>query len=179
MKICDVRGWGYLTGGGALGLPHDQALAIQEANARLIAAAPDLYTACADWIEWLDADGRQSGGCRRRGRATDAGCNARRRLPRTRERSMNLMTNDPQTGSQERAAYPDASPWGEMGRHGSPDAYLIDPGAGSGSDRVIALLAAARVAGLHITLRRFNHPALSHPHALRRWDGGGSAGCCR
>lgn len=45
--ICDIRGWGHLTGKGhsALGLPHDQAAAIQDANARLIAAAPKLSAA--------------------------------------------------------------------------------------------------------------------------------------
>lgn len=43
-KVCDIRGWGYLTGNGegALGLPEAEAVAIQLANARLIAAAPDL-----------------------------------------------------------------------------------------------------------------------------------------
>ena len=42
--ICDVRGWGYLTGKGhgALGLPTDEAVSIQNANTHLIAAAPDL-----------------------------------------------------------------------------------------------------------------------------------------
>ncbi len=44
MKICDIRGWGYLTGLGALALPAEQATEIQYANARLIAAAPDLLT---------------------------------------------------------------------------------------------------------------------------------------
>lgn len=42
MTVCDLRGWGYLTGEGGLNLPEDHAIAIQEANARLIAAAPDL-----------------------------------------------------------------------------------------------------------------------------------------
>jgi hypothetical protein len=44
MRVADIRGWGHLTGGGhgALGLPDDQAIAIQEANGRLIAAAPEL-----------------------------------------------------------------------------------------------------------------------------------------
>lgn len=44
MRIADVRGWGYLTGKGhgALGLPHYQARAIQQANAALIASAPAL-----------------------------------------------------------------------------------------------------------------------------------------
>jgi hypothetical protein len=32
--------------------------------------------------------------------------------------------------------FPAASPFGDIGRAGSPDAYLIDPGAGSGSDHV-------------------------------------------
>lgn len=27
------------------------------ANARLIAASPELYSACAEWIAWLDGDG--------------------------------------------------------------------------------------------------------------------------
>jgi hypothetical protein len=46
-KVCDIRGWGYLTGKGhgALGLPEAEAIAIQEANARLIAAAPELFEA--------------------------------------------------------------------------------------------------------------------------------------
>jgi hypothetical protein len=41
------------------------------------------------------------------------------------------------TGAVEalQAPHPDKSPYGEVGRVGSPDAYLIDPGAGSGSDR--------------------------------------------
>lgn len=48
--VCDIRGWGYLTGNGhgALGLPADEAVAIQEANARLIAAAPELLEALKD-----------------------------------------------------------------------------------------------------------------------------------
>jgi hypothetical protein len=41
MNICDIRGWGYLTGKGGLGLPEEEAKKIQEANAALIAAAPD------------------------------------------------------------------------------------------------------------------------------------------
>lgn len=45
--VCEVRGWGYLTGKGhgALGLSSDEAAAIQDANARLIASAPDLLDA--------------------------------------------------------------------------------------------------------------------------------------
>lgn len=44
MHIADIRGWGYLTGRGhgALGLSHEIAAEIQDSNAALIAAAPDL-----------------------------------------------------------------------------------------------------------------------------------------
>jgi antitoxin component of MazEF toxin-antitoxin module len=45
MKVCDIRGWGYLTGKCALGLPDEQAIEIQKANECLIAAAPELYEA--------------------------------------------------------------------------------------------------------------------------------------
>lgn len=53
MRVCDVRGWGYLTGKGvgALGLPDDQAFGIQLANARLIAAAPDLLDALRNLLD--------------------------------------------------------------------------------------------------------------------------------
>lgn len=45
--ICDIRGWGYLTGNGhgALGLDPKEAAEIQDANARLIASAPELLKA--------------------------------------------------------------------------------------------------------------------------------------
>lgn len=41
MHVADVRGWGHLTGrgSGALGLPHDKAMAIQAAIGKHIAAA--------------------------------------------------------------------------------------------------------------------------------------------
>lgn len=42
MKICDIRGWGHLTGTGGLNLPPEKAKAIQVANANLISAAPEL-----------------------------------------------------------------------------------------------------------------------------------------
>lgn len=46
MLVCEIRGWGRLTGtGGGLGLPAHEAVAIQAANARLIAAAPKLLAA--------------------------------------------------------------------------------------------------------------------------------------
>ena len=35
-KVFDIRGWGHLTGGGAMNLPADQAEAIQRANAELV-----------------------------------------------------------------------------------------------------------------------------------------------
>lgn len=52
MKICDIRGWGHLTGQGhgALGLDQDEALKIQTANAHLIAAAPELLTALQEFV---------------------------------------------------------------------------------------------------------------------------------
>lgn len=45
MKIADIRGYGYLTGKGlgGIGLPDEEAKKIQDANARLIAAAPELF----------------------------------------------------------------------------------------------------------------------------------------
>lgn len=47
MHVADIRGWGYLTGKGhgALGLDVEEAKAIQDANARLIAAAPEMFEA--------------------------------------------------------------------------------------------------------------------------------------
>ena len=36
-KLADIRGWGHLTGQGALALPRDEAIAIQTANAEFIA----------------------------------------------------------------------------------------------------------------------------------------------
>jgi hypothetical protein len=51
MNIADVRGWGHLTGQGACALPEEVAAEIQHANARLIAAAPDLLAA----LKWAKA----------------------------------------------------------------------------------------------------------------------------
>ncbi len=55
MHIADVRGWGHLTGQGACRLEEKPAIAIQTANARLIAAAPELLTA----LRYLLADYEQ------------------------------------------------------------------------------------------------------------------------
>lgn len=56
--VCEIRGWGYLTGNGhgALGLPWDEAAAIQDANADLISASPDLYEAAKLTLENAVAD---------------------------------------------------------------------------------------------------------------------------
>lgn len=53
-KVCDIRGWGHLTGKGhgALGLPDDAAVAIQKANACLIAAAPEMLEALIELRRW-------------------------------------------------------------------------------------------------------------------------------
>ena len=40
MMICQMRGWAYLK---AQGLSDDEAIEVQKANARLIAAAPEMY----------------------------------------------------------------------------------------------------------------------------------------
>ena len=40
MMICQMRGWAYLKG---KGLSGEEAIEVQEANARLIAAAPEMY----------------------------------------------------------------------------------------------------------------------------------------
>lgn len=58
-KICDIRGWGFLTGKGcgALGLSHKEAEKIQIANARLIAAAPEMLEAlryCESLLNEMD-----------------------------------------------------------------------------------------------------------------------------
>lgn len=51
-KLFDVRGWGYLTGTGhgGLGLDNVTAYEIQKANARLVAAAPELLAALKDLV---------------------------------------------------------------------------------------------------------------------------------
>lgn len=51
MPVGQVRGWGHLTGAGAMNLPEAKAEAIQRANGRLLAAAPDLLAALKALIE--------------------------------------------------------------------------------------------------------------------------------
>lgn len=64
MKICDIRGWGHLTGGGALNLPPDEAEAIQTANANLICKAVNshdaLISALEDTVQALTSAGQSS-----------------------------------------------------------------------------------------------------------------------
>lgn len=52
--ICDMRQWDYLAGKkqGPIVLPPENEVAIQEANARLIAAAPDMLAAMKAVEEW-------------------------------------------------------------------------------------------------------------------------------
>ena len=48
MMICQMRGWAYLN---AQGLSDDEAIDVQKANARLIAAAPDMYELLKVWVQ--------------------------------------------------------------------------------------------------------------------------------
>lgn len=49
MMICQMRGWGYLHG--TLGLTPDNVIEVQKANARLIAAAPEMYELMKIWVQ--------------------------------------------------------------------------------------------------------------------------------
>lgn len=49
--LAQIRGWGHLQY-----LGEDKAIEIQEANARLIAAAPDLYDACKRMLGAMRCD---------------------------------------------------------------------------------------------------------------------------
>lgn len=44
-NICRLRGWGHLTGGGALNLSHEEAVALQDALGSLIAKLPQMVAA--------------------------------------------------------------------------------------------------------------------------------------
>ena len=50
MMICQMRGWAYLK---AQGLSDDEAIEVQKANARLIAAAPEMYEALTLAMDFL------------------------------------------------------------------------------------------------------------------------------
>ena len=50
MMICQMRGWAYLK---AQSLSDNQAIEVQKANARLIAAAPDMYKALTLAMDFL------------------------------------------------------------------------------------------------------------------------------
>ena len=50
MMICQMRGWAYLK---AQGLSDDEAIEVQKANARLIAAAPEMYKALTLAMDFL------------------------------------------------------------------------------------------------------------------------------
>ena len=52
MKICDIRGWGYLTG--RKNLSDEDAIAIQAANAKLIVDSVNNSTAQAERIKELE-----------------------------------------------------------------------------------------------------------------------------
>lgn len=58
MMVCQLRGWGHLTGTAALKLPERESAAIQDANGRLVSAAPELYEALLSIAESA-ADGRE------------------------------------------------------------------------------------------------------------------------
>lgn len=57
MKICDIRGWGYLTGTGGLNLPPEVAKKIQDGNAAHIAqCSPDfMIEVLESWGKMHDA----------------------------------------------------------------------------------------------------------------------------
>ena len=52
MMICQMRGWAYLK---AQGLSDNEAIEVQKANARLIAAAPEMYDELYDAFQFMKA----------------------------------------------------------------------------------------------------------------------------
>lgn len=48
MMICQIRGWAYLN---AQGLTPNEIIDVQIANARLIAAAPEMYELMKIWVQ--------------------------------------------------------------------------------------------------------------------------------
>ena len=55
IMVCQIRGWGHLTGTVGLKLSENEAAAIQDANGRLVSAAPELYEACKSLIATWDS----------------------------------------------------------------------------------------------------------------------------
>ena len=51
IPVAQMRSWGYLTGIGGAHLSSDEAIEIQKANARLIAAAPEMYRLLKVWTQ--------------------------------------------------------------------------------------------------------------------------------
>lgn len=56
MNICDIRGWGHLTGSGGLRLSDDEAIRVQVANATFIAQARQDIPALLDELNAKDAE---------------------------------------------------------------------------------------------------------------------------
>jgi hypothetical protein len=56
MHIADVRGWGHLTGRGSCAFSDANASKIMEANARLIAAAPELLAELERLVTYFGPD---------------------------------------------------------------------------------------------------------------------------
>ncbi len=59
MHVADIRGWGHLTGGGhgAHGMAREDAVKIQDANAKAITAVPDFMEAAAMMTAAEDSGG--------------------------------------------------------------------------------------------------------------------------
>ena len=55
-RLADIRGWGHLTGQGALALPKDEAIAIQTANAEFIAHSRQDVPALLAEVKRLNAE---------------------------------------------------------------------------------------------------------------------------
>lgn len=55
MKLCDIRGWGHLTGRNAMNLTDEEAIRIQRANGELIAAAPKMLEELKFVVQMLTA----------------------------------------------------------------------------------------------------------------------------
>ncbi len=61
MHVADARGWGHLTGRGACAMDDGRAARIQDANALLISAAPDLLDCLKRAMPFVEAVYRKHG----------------------------------------------------------------------------------------------------------------------